>query len=404
MKFWNSISLTSLVMGTAFLVTSCSHTKRATLENLREIPPPAAPDSAQVNLNVGPDGTTVLSWIEYNEKDIPELKFATKKGEGWSPAQSIVKGDDLIVNYADFPSLLSLGGGVLAAHWMASPPGSEGYSVRVAFSRDGGQTWSKPVVPHRDHSDTEHGFMSMTPSPDGGVAATWLDSRKLAGGGSNDVAMMYTTIGPDGTLGPETTISSRVCDCCQPNSVRTSNGILTTYRQRTEKEIRDIAVVRFDGTKWSEPKTVFDDNWHIDACPINGPAIAAHENQVGIVWFTGVNDKPKVELAFSSDGGNNFAPPIQVDEGNPIGRVGIAMLDSGSAVVTWLERGAKGGELKARLIDKDGTRNPPIVIGSTNAGSSSGFPRIERNGNTVIIAWTDTNTERIRVSELDAKN
>ncbi|MGD0909355.1 MAG: sialidase family protein [Candidatus Acidiferrales bacterium] len=404
MKFWNFIVLISVLVGAAFMLTSCSHTKRTTLENLREIPPPAAPDSAQVNLNVGPDGTTLLSWIEYNDKDIPELKFSTKKGEAWSPAQSIVKGDDLIVNYADFPSLLSLGGGLVAAHWMASPPGSEGYSVRVAFSRDGGQTWSKPVVPHRDHSDTEHGFMSMTPSPDGGVAATWLDSRKLAGGGSDNVAMMYTTIGTDGTLGPETTISSRVCDCCQPNSVRTSSGILTTYRQRTDKEIRDIAVVRFDGTKWSEPKTVFDDNWHIDACPINGPAIAAHENQVAVVWFTGANDKPKVELAFSSDGGGSFAPPVQVDEGNTIGRVGIAMLDSGSAVVTWLERGAKGGELKARLIDKNGTRNPPIVIGSTNAGSSSGFPRIERSGNTIMIAWTDTNTERIRVSELDIKN
>jgi hypothetical protein len=405
MKLRNSNVFTGLLVGAAFMLTSCSHTKHTTLENLREIPPPAAPDSAQVNLNVGPDGTTLLSWIEYNNKDIPELKFATKKGEMWSPAQSIVKGDDLIVNYADFPSLLSLGGGLIAAHWMASPPGSEGYSIHVAFSRDAGQTWSKPVVPHRDQSDTEHGFMSMTPLPDGGVAAIWLDSRKLAGkGASSDVAMMYTSIGQDGTLGPETTISGRVCDCCQPNSVRTSTGILTTYRHRTEKEIRDIAVVRFDGTKWSEPKMVFDDNWHIDACPINGPAIASHESQVAVAWFTGANDKPKVELAFSADGGNNFAAPIQVDEGNPIGRVGVVVLDSGSAVVTWLERGAKGGELKARLIDKDGTRNPPIVIGSTNAGSSSGFPRVERNGNTIMIAWTDTNTERIRVSELDAKN
>jgi hypothetical protein len=249
--------------------------------------------------------------------------------------------------------------------------------------------------------------MSMMPSPNGGIGAIWLDSRKLAhsnAGGSNDVAMMYTTIGQDGALGPETTISGRVCDCCEPHSVRTPNGILTTYRQRSPQEIRDIAVVRFDGVKWSEPKTVYDDNWHVDACPINGPAIAAHENQVAVAWFTGANDKPKVEVAFSGDGGNNFAAPIQVDEGNPIGRVGVAVLDSGSAVVTWLERGAKGAQLKARLIDKDGMRNPPIVIGNTNAGSSSGFPRIERNGSTVLIAWIDTNTERIRVSELDIKN
>ncbi len=385
------------------MLAGCSHTKHTTLGNLREIPPPAAMDSSQVNLNIGPDGTPFLSWIEYSEKDVPELRFATLKDQKWSAVQTIVTGDDLIVNYADFPSLLSLGNGVLAAHWMSSPPGSEGYNISVAFSRDNGQTWGKPVIPHRDRSKTEHGFMAMTPSGNGGIAATWLDSRKLATG-SSDVAMMYTTVAKDGTLGPETVVSGRVCDCCQPTSTRTPGGMLTAFRERTDKEIRDIAVARFDGTKWSDPKIIFDDNWKIDACPINGPAIASHDNNVAVAWYTGVNDKPKVELAFSADGGNTFAPPVQVDEGKPIGRVGVVVLDSGSAVVTWLERDPKGGQLKARLIDKDGTKNPPVLIGSTNAGSSSGFPRVERNGNTIMIAWTDTNTERIRVSELDATN
>src|SRR5450631_274715 len=111
-----------------------------------------------------------------------------------------------------------MSGGVLAAHWMTAIPKSEGYRINVAFSHDDGKTWSKPVVPHRDHTLNEHGFVSMTPTPEGGIGAIWLDRRKLKGpddeGG--DVAMMYTSVGQDGKLGPETIIDGRVCECCQP--------------------------------------------------------------------------------------------------------------------------------------------------------------------------------------------
>ena len=57
--------------------------------NLREIPPPAAMDSSQVNLNIGPDGTPFLSWIEYSEKDVPESRFATLKDQKWSAAKPL---------------------------------------------------------------------------------------------------------------------------------------------------------------------------------------------------------------------------------------------------------------------------------------------------------------------------
>ena len=56
----------------------------------------------------------------------------------------------MYVNYADFPSLLALDDGLLAAHWMTFIPKSDGYRINIAFSRDDGKTWSKPVVPHRE--------------------------------------------------------------------------------------------------------------------------------------------------------------------------------------------------------------------------------------------------------------
>ena len=391
----------ALLIGTGLV--GCGGSQTVAVETLREIPSPPGLASGQPNLAIGPGGEIYLSWIETG-KGSPALKFATRKGDNWSQPQTIVQGEDLMVNYADYPSLLPLPGGSLAAHWMTLIPNAEGYNVNIAFSKDDGRTWSKPVIPHHDRTPTEHGFVSLTPAADGGLGVIWLDSRKaVEPGGSEDETMMYTKVDADSKLGSELLIDNRVCECCQPAAIQTKKGILTVYRDRSENEIRDIAIARYDGNKWSEPRTVFADGWKIQACPINGPAIAAREDRVAVAWFTAPNDKPKVEAAFSTNGGDTFGAPVQIDDGNPLGRVDVISLGSGSAVVTWLERGDKGGQVRARQVDADGTRHASFVIGPTSLGTAGGFPRLQLSGNNVIFAWTDPNEDRVRVSMMTTK-
>ena len=56
------------------------------------------------------------------------------------------------------------------------------------------------------------------------------------------------------------------------------------------------------------------DGWKIDACPVNGPAVAAAADTVVVAWFTAA-DMPRVRLAYSRDGGRSFAAPIEVASG-----------------------------------------------------------------------------------------
>ena len=392
------------VISALLLLTSCrsAPVEPITAAGLLEITSPGGPSSGQPNLAVGPNGDAYLTWLETTDEGLSVLRFAKKNEDGWTQVQTIVQDNQLLTNWADFPSLLVLPGGELAAHWMTTVPDREGYNVNVSLSRDSGKTWTPPVIPHRDSTPTEHGFVSLVPHPGGGVGIVWLDSRKLAGSErSDDVAMMYTNIGLDGRLGSEVPIDGRVCECCQPNASAIPGGVLAVYRDRTEKEIRDIAIVRFDGSKWSEPKTVFADNWEIYACPINGPAITAEGANVAVAWFTAPNDQPRVEIAFSKDGGATFGQAIPIDDGKPMGRVDVSMLDSGDAVVTWVERSEKSAQIRARQVGPDGTRHPSFVIGDITAGTSSGFPRMERSGNTLLFAWTDTSEDKVRTAVLN---
>lgn len=204
----------------------------------RDLLSPAGPGSGEPNLAVAADGRIFLSWIESGDDDSHELRFAERRQGGpWSPARRIARGRHWFVNWADFPAVLALPDGTLVAHWLArSGPGRYAYDVRVAISRDGGQRWTGGVVPHRDGTSTEHGFVSLFPAGDR-AGLIWLDGRRTAGGSADghggEMALMHTTLAADGTLGPETVLDERVCDCCQTAAVATDEGVVVAYRDRS---------------------------------------------------------------------------------------------------------------------------------------------------------------------------
>ena len=392
-------TVTFFIATLAFLVSGCVSKNPDMLGSITEVMAPPPEDSAQPNLSLGPGGKIYLSWIEASADRQASLKFATKTPQGWSEPQTVAQSYNMFRNYADVPSLLELGGGVLAAHWqVSSSDADEGYSVNVAMSKDDGKTWSAPVTPHRDGKKGEHGFVSMTSAPgNNAVSVIWLDPRKLKDE-EGDVALMRTNISLDGTLGEESEIDPRVCECCQPTAIPVAGGMLAVYRDRSADEIRDVVVSRFDGSKWSEPKTVFDDKWQIYACPIQGPAIAAAGDNIAVAWFTGANDKPKVQVVLSKDGGKTFGVPVQIDDGNPIGRVDVVALESGGAVVTWIEHATSGAEIRARQVNPDGQKHDAHLVAKTTVGNAGGFPRVERSGNELVFAWTDTEAHRVRTA------
>lgn len=374
---------------------------------LRETEPPAGLGSAQPNLFASPDGRIFLSWIEPGRAKKHQLRFAVRRGGGWSQARVIAEGDNWFVNWADFPSVVALPDGTLAAHWLVkSGPGTYSYDVNVALSTDAGDTWGEPVVPHRDGTPTEHGFVSMFARPVGKLGLVWLDGRKMKsehGHGSPDdeMTLRYATIDGKGRLGEEALIDPRICECCHTSSAVTSDGVVVVYRDRSATEVRDISVVRLSGGRWSEPRTIHEDGWEIHGCPVNGPSAAASGRRVAVAWYTAAKDTPRVNVAFSSDAGASFSKPVQVDDGRPVGRVDAVMLPDGSATVSWLERVEKGAEIRVRRVFGNGTSHKSIAVARSSGARAGGFPRMEMRGKSILIAWTDVGSPtRIRVMSL----
>lgn len=378
-------------------------------QEARLIPTPTEAGSGQSNLAVGEDGRVYLSWIERLGKGRFALRFSVLESGGWSSPRTIAEGENWFINWADFPSLAALPDGSLAAHWLVkSGPATYAYDVYISRSFDGGKTWSKPFTPHRDGTQTEHGFVSMFPSVDGRLSAVWLDGREMKmnskengeGGakehaddhGHGQMTLRYATVRREGSafkIENEAKLDGRVCECCQTSAAVTSEGPIVAYRDRSEDEVRDIGVVRLRDGRWTEPKIVHADNWKINACPVNGPFIVADGRRVALAWFTlGDEDRPQVRVAFSKDAGASFSAPVNVDEGDPVGRVAAMLLEDGSAFVLWLERTKTGAELRARRVRADGSRDPSIIVAPSGAARSSGFPRMARTRGRIIFSWT----------------
>lgn len=396
-----SIQLYCVLM-ISVITVGCGQSPHFSANQILEIESPVLPGSQTPNLYAAKDGRIYMSWSEKVEDGGYALRFSVYEQSRWTEPKTIAQGNNWFVNWADFPSMAVLENGNLAAHWpVKSGEATFAYDVNISFSTDGGDSWRAPIVPHRDGTQTEHGFVSLLPWQDNRLFAAWLDGRKFAGNGGhdghgsteNEMTIRFAAIDQDGNLYDEQELDSRICDCCQTSAALTTDGAIVAFRDRSEDEIRDISIVRFESGKWTEPQNLFPDNWKIAGCPVNGPAIDANGDRVAIAWFTAANETPRVKLSLSENGGRTFSKPVQIDDGQPIGRVDVILMSDGSTLVSWVERVDKSSDIRIRSVNKNGTTDQSFTVTQTNPGRRSGFPRMQRNTKEIVLAWTAVEEE-----------
>lgn len=359
------------------------------------------------------DGETVfMSWLSRIDEGMYAMEYAIHNDGRWQEPGLIHIGSDFFVNWADFPSITSLGQKPVAAHWLKKIEGGPyAYDVQISFPDEDGRRWNH-LTPHSDGTPTEHGFVSMIPLDEESVLAVWLDGRNTEQRAHDEyedmsraMTLRSAVVHNDGRIENRRVIDEAVCDCCQTDLIAIDGGAVVVYRDRQEEEIRDISLARysFETGQWSDPVTVHEDGWQISGCPVNGPRAAAYGDEIAVIWYTEADGEDgRVQVAVSPDRGESFEAPVTLNSGYAMGRVDIDAAPDGSFYVSWMER----GENLARIyLQKTGTRSSqstPVLIGSTGRERNSGFPRIAALNDGVMLAWTQTEPfYRIRTAFID---
>jgi hypothetical protein len=353
----------------------------------RPLSSPASGDSMSPHMTTSSRGL-LLSWLE-RSGDTTTLKFAERSSSGWTEPIRVTSGN-LVTNYADVPSVVRMSDGSLAAHWtVVTNPLREGTDLLLSFSRDNGQSWSSAVSPHHDKTPTQHAFATLFELPSKELGVIWLDARGYDLDQSDNIGLWYAAFDTAFQQIADKAIDSRVCECCPTTAALTSAGVLTAYRNRSDDEIRDIYVSRLENGTWSEGRAVHDDGWMIEGCPVNGPVVSARGQDAVVAWYTAKDDEGRAFAAFSSDAGRTWGNPIRLDDVGSLGRVGVQLLDDGSAVASWVEYENRQASLRARRLDRMGAKSPAATVATVSASATAGYQRLGRVGDEILFAWTE---------------
>ncbi len=346
------------------------------------------------------DGKDLLLSFVSVKDSLATLYYSNLAVDSWSTPEAITSDSDWFVNWADYPQIAKNDDNFIAHILQKSGEATYAYDVMVTQKQEGG-AWATPFKIHSDSTKTEHGFVSYTPFGESQFLVSWLDGRNTSGGHHDhedgEMTLRAAIVNPDGSLENEFLLDDSVCDCCQTSSAMTANGPVVVYRDRSETEMRDISIVRFDGKNWTKPVTVHNDNWEIAGCPVNGPRVAAVENTIAVAWFTAAGGESKVNIAFSNNNGEQFDNPIRVYSGNPLGRVDVVKIDKNSALVSWVEEIEGEIFVKFRKADFNGELGEVMTLTTTAATRASGFPQIAVLNGNVYFAWTALNDGNLSV-------
>ena len=422
MTFPRSLVCSVLV---ASLLSSCRQSSTELL--VRSESSPMAAEGVVPQLTALSGGRTLLSW----QRPLPgggyAFEMAVKDGPQWSDVRRIAEGPEMSMFGADLPAVRTLAGTELLAYWEVKDERGGHYAttIKTAISSDEGRTWVPAATPYKEALPGQHSFLSWFETR-GGIGLLWLDAETRSQvqhhllqkgasekGDSNlgSVGLRYAALNADGKLEHEQFIVPIACECCPTSAAVTSRGPVVVYRGRQEAPgtlpsevrgfrptVRDIYLVRQEAGTWRSPRLIHNDNWVINACPDNGPAVDASANHVAVARWTRSNGQPKVQLAFSSDSGDSFGSAFRIDAEKAEGQVTVSLLPEGrSAVVGWLEN----GKTWARYVKDSGAMSRPVELGPSPGHSR--LPRwLANRDGSVTAAWTSNrgSSRRLEMSRI----
>ena len=290
---------------------------------------------------------------------------------------------------------LRMADGTLAAQWLKTvDPVTETYNLLMSYSKDNGKTWAPPFMPHHDGTRSQHGFASLVEMAGGQMGVVWLDGRNSAfldkDPESGTMMLRFASFDASWKQTADAEIDRRVCECCSTTAVVTSDGVIAGFRDRDDKDVRDLGVSRLESGRWTPTTIVSQDNWTIDFCPVNGPMLSARGRDVVAAWFTVKNNQGQAWAAFSGDAGRTWGAPVRLDDAGSLGRVDVDLLDDGSAVATWVEYAEGRSDFRLRRVDRSGARSAAVNVAAVSGGRASGFPRLARRGDELVFAWSES--------------
>lgn len=303
--------------------------------------------------------------------------------------------------------------------WTAK--GQSGTVLRSARSDDAGQTYTAAALVPGTDVPGNRGWQAIGADQTGSVHAVWLDHRRMADpdaaktatahrhGGQREGAPPPGGTRPDGVAMAQKSdlyfdtltdaaaprpLTPGVCYCCKTGmAFGAANQIYLAWRHVYPGNFRDMAfAMSLDGgRRFSDPLRVSEDNWMLEGCPDDGPALHVDPaGRIHIVWPAVVQESgaPVKALfhAMSADG-RAFGPRVRIPTRGQANHPQLAVARDGTLHLAWDEAAAGTRQIVtgSGRVDQVGL----VTFSRTPLTGAAGvYPMVAAVENGALVAWT----------------
>lgn len=248
---------------------------------------PLAPDAPVLKPQVAVKGSTVA--LAFGAGDAIYVGISHDSGQTFAAPVKVDQSPVVPLTHHRGPRIAFAGRAIVitaVVGKIAQKYGTPADGDLIAWrSVDGGKTWSKGVVINDVPSAPNEGLHALASDGGNRLFAAWLDHRQsegttLYGSESNDGGITWSKnmliyASPDGSI----------CTCCHPSAAIDANGeILVMFRNVLDGN-RDMYLARSrDGRSFLKAEKLGDGDWKINACPMDGGALALSQGRIVTAW------------------------------------------------------------------------------------------------------------------------
>lgn len=362
-------------------------------------PAPTPPPASEVETNCAdengkPDVRCAISpsatfdpngrlWLVWSQAGRVYVSHSGDLGKSFSAPSTVnAVAEPVEANGEARPKIVVTKAGAVYVSWTKKLSQHHAGHIRFSRSLDGGKTFTQPVQVNSDSAEITHRFDSMAVNNRDYIYIAWIDGRDKAeaeqAGRPFDGASLYYSYSSDGgrSFHAEKKITDHVCECCRVIlKIDPKQMPVVIWRHVFDGQIRDPALSQFAAKDKPGPvERISADNWKIDGCPHQGPALSiAPKGAYFMTWFTGAETHKGLFFSSSFDQGKTFSAPHPF--GNPTQSSHPDILaDEQSVHIVWKDSNGKNTILlEQNSWDAGQTWSKPRIVAETDNTSDHPF-------------------------------
>ncbi len=379
--------LSYLLLSCALALSACSHGNQDYLKSgaadYRHYPEGGG---LFVTAAFGPDKKL---WRIVPEKKHVYVDYSTDLGKTFSVPVLVNKESQIIkVSGENRPGIVVDRFGRIYVVYAAE--GAQPVTLYLSVSSDNGQSFSTPS-PLSDKASEANSFQGrLVLNSSGQPYVFWHDERNRTDWRKPGNTLYYTAINAQNGLNfVAQKLSDDLCECCHIAAAFDKDGrAVLIARFIYPGGIRDHGLIRTssDGKEPFVTRVTFD-QWSIEACPEQGPAISiSDDGRYHITWFTQGSVRQGLFYAYSSDQGQHFSNPLSF--GNPMKLPSHPdiMAQGKHIILTWTEyNGVKTELMVMQSLDGSQSWSQPRSIAEATAETD--YPILLSNDEGIYVSW-----------------